>query len=177
MARLDVGLQVDTADYRRAAAGLRVLADRGLNNAVRRGLREVAKPLGQDMVAGGAAKMPHRGGLSARVAGSSVGLRAGIAGSSPSVEILLRQPSGYRLDQMDAGRLRHPVFERGHLAKRKTYKGRRYLNQGPRLERRWVQQAVPAKAFTTPFLEGAPKVRAALVRQVQKAVDEAMGGA
>lgn len=120
--------------------------------------------------------MPHRGGLSARVAASTVGQRNVLMGGSPGVELLLRQREGYRLDQMDAGRLRHPVFARGHMAQTVTHRGKKRRMQGPRLQRRWVSQAVPAKAFTTPFEEGAPKVRAALVREINKAVDEAMGG-
>lgn len=175
MTRVPVGIDVDTAGYRRAVVGLRVLADKGLTNAVRRGLRDVAKPLGDDMIAGGARAMPHRGGLSARVASSRVGLRTGMTGGNPSVEIQLRQPQGYRLDAMDKGRIRHPVFEGHHLARTATHKGRKYRVQGPRLRSRWVGQNVPAKSLTTPFLEGAPKVRQSLVREVQKAVDEAVG--
>jgi hypothetical protein len=173
---LDLGLQVQTAGYREAAAGLRALADKGVTNAVRRGLRSVAKPLGQDMIAGGAAQMPHRGGLSDRVAQSKVSLRIGMTGGNPSVEIQLAQRQGYQLGDMDKGKLRHPVFERHHSPRSVMHKGRRRRVMGPRMPVRWVGQTVPAKAFTTPFEQGAPKVRAALVREVQSAVNKAMGG-
>lgn len=172
MAQLPIRVSAETVGFREAAASLRALADKGLTKAVRKGLREVAKPLGEDMIRGGAAAMPKRGGLSDRVAHSTVGQRNTLAGGNVGVELLLRQRNGYRLDQMDAGRLRHPVFERGYLARTVTHKGKKYAMQGPRLERRWVGQAVPAKGFTTPFLEGAPKVRAALVRTIQQAFDE-----
>ena len=176
MARLGIGVHAESAEFRRAAVAFRILADKGLTNALRRGLRDVAKPLGEDMIRGGAAAMPHRGGLSARVAASTVGQRNVLAGGNVGVELLLRQRQGYRLDQMDAGKLRHPVFERGHMAQTVMHRGKKRRMQGPRLQRRWVQQAVPAKSFTTPFEQGAPKVRAALVREISKAVDEAMGG-
>ena len=101
----------------------------------------------------GAAAMPRRGGLSARVAASTVSLRtAGGLGAGARIEVALRTREGYDLGGMDRGLIRHPVFDTGA----------------------WVAQAVPAKAFSNAFDRGAPKVRRALEREIDRALDEIM---
>lgn len=144
-----------TDDFKRAAQALTGLGDRGVRLATQKGLRASAKPLGEDMVRGGAADMPHRGGLSARVAASQVRVLASLTGGNPRVVISLRTREGYRLKAMDQGNLRHPVFAR---------EGRKTT---------WVRQTVPAGGFSDAFAAGAPMVRRDLTRQVQQALDAA----
>lgn len=140
-------------DWRRLARGLKA-ADAPIRRSIRKGLRDVAKPLGVDMRDAGAAAMPRRGGLSARVARSTVSLRtAGGLGAGARVEVALRTKEGYDLGGMDRGLIRHPVFDTGA----------------------WVAQTVPARAFSDAFDRGAPKVRAALIREIDKALDEIAG--
>ncbi len=137
-------------DWRRLASSLRG-AEAPIRRAIRKGLRETAKPLGEDMRDGGADRMPKRGGLSARVARSAVSLRtAGGVGAGARVEVALRSRDGYDLNAMDRGSIRHPVFGRGP----------------------WVAQSVPGRGFSDAFDRGAPKVRRELLRQIEHAIDE-----
>ena len=145
------GLEIRGADdWRRLARGLKG-SDAPLRRHIRKGLRDVGKPLGIDMRTAGAAAMPKRGGLSARVARSSVTLRtAGGLGAGARIEVALRTKEGYDLGAMDRGLIRHPVFDTGA----------------------WVAQAVPANSFSDAFDRGAPKVRVALAREIDRALDE-----
>jgi hypothetical protein len=142
-------------DFKRAANALTGLGDKQLRLATGRGLRTAAKPLGEAMVRAGAADMPRRGGLSARVAASKVGVTASLTGANPRVLIRLRTRQGDDLSGMDRGQVRHPVFSRA---------GRRPT---------WVRQSVPAGSFTRAFNAGAPQVREALSRQIQQVVNAA----
>jgi hypothetical protein len=137
-------------DWRRLAVSLRG-AEAPVRRAIRKGLRDTAKPLGEEMRDGGADRMPRRGGLSARVARTAVTLRtAGGVGAGARVEVALRSRDGYDLPAMDRGSIRHPVFGRGP----------------------WVAQSVPARGFSDAFDRGAPKVRRQLLREIDRALDE-----
>ena len=116
--------------------------DRKLNNGIRRRLREVAKPLGSEVRDTLAESMPRRGGLSAMIGRSKVSV-------SPRVEIRVRS-AGHDLEAMDAGMLRHPTF--GHKP--------------------WVGQSVPSGSAAKALEAGAPKVRDALMREVETLLDE-----
>lgn len=143
-----------TEDFLRAAQALNDLGDREVRKAVYRGFRDAAKPLGQRMVEAGAAAMPKRGGLSARIAASKVGIRNATTGRNPKVEINLRTAQGYDLQAMDRGQLRHLVFARAGV------------------KRVWVRQNVPAKSFSNEFEAGAPSVRERLLRELNSVFDE-----
>jgi hypothetical protein len=116
--------------------------DRKLNNGIRRRLREVAKPLGSEVRDTLAESMPRRGGLSAMIGRSKVSV-------SSRVEIRVRS-AGHDLEAMDAGMLRHPTF--GHKP--------------------WVGQSVPSGSAAKALEAGAPKVRDALMREVETLLDE-----
>ena len=138
-------------DFLRLAAKLDE-GDRKLNNGIRRRLREVAKPLGTEVRDEFAAAMPSSGGLSALLAGSKVSVSTMGASKHPRVEIRVRL-AGHDLESMDAGKLRHPVF-----ARKKPWT--------------WTEQAVPSGTAAEALQAGAPKVRDALMREVETLLDE-----
>lgn len=131
-------------------------ADRRLRLAVNKSIREIAKPLGEEMRDGGAGAMPRSGGLSERVRNSAVSLgtmRGGGSGASARIEIRLRSKEGYDLNALNRGQLRHPTFGRSP----------------------WVQQSVPDGKFMEPFDKAAPKVRDELATEIAKALDKIAG--
>lgn len=134
-------------DFLRLAAKLDE-GDRKLNNGIRRRLREVAKPLGSEVRDTLAESMPRRGGLSAMIGRSKVSVSSTSASRS-KVEIRVRS-AGHDLESMDAGMLRHPTF--GHKP--------------------WVGQSVPSGSAAKALEAGAPKVRDALMREVETLLDE-----
>ena len=137
------------ADFDKLAAKLRRAEKSRVRRALTQGLRDIAKPVGEAMLRSGAEAMPNRGGLSARVARSSV-RQTNKLGSNPRVTITLRTRQGDDLEAMNRGQLRHPTF--GH---------------GP-----WVVQPVRAGAFTDGFNEAAPLVRDALRVEVERVIQE-----
>lgn len=145
---------VGSEEFHELASRLRE-ADRPLRTAVNKGLREVGKPLGEEMLRSGADAMPRRGGLSARVrnTGVTLGLLRGGTGASGRVEIRLRSKEGFALAAMNRGTVRHPVFGR----------------------RPWVSQSVREGAFTEPFDRSANRVRDELANRIAKALDEIAG--
>lgn len=121
---------------------------------LRKAIRDVAKPLGQETIAAGAAAMPHRGGLSARVAAAKPGISNLLGSANPRVAIRLTNKQRDSLKAMDQGLLRHPVFARD---------GRK---------RAWVSQHVPADAFSDAFQAGAPRVRAAALEAATEVLNQ-----
>ncbi|HQA14618.1 MAG TPA: hypothetical protein PLD94_10625 [Ornithinibacter sp.] len=134
-------------DFLRLAAKLDE-GDRKLNNGIRRRLREVAKPLGSEVRDTLAESMPRRGGLSAMIGRSKVSVSS-TSDTGERVEIRVRS-AGHDLEAMDAGMLRHPTF--GHKP--------------------WVGQSVPSGSAAKALEAGAPKVRDALMREVETLLDE-----
>lgn len=138
-----------TEQFQAAAQALNDAGDREIRKAVYAAFRRAGKPLGERIVAEGSAQMPRRGGLSARIAQAKVAQSNATTGRNPSVVLKLRTAQRYNLTAMDAGVLRHPVFDR------------------PNKLRRWVQQRVPARAFSTVFEAGADDVRAQLLDELE----------
>ena len=144
-----------TDDLERMAAALKEAADRDLTNRVRKSMRDVAKPVGERTLIGGAERMPRRGGFAARVRDrGKVGVTSAIASRTVHVTLTLNN-KGANLRSLDAGDLRHPVFAR------------------PDQPRRWVRQSVPAKAFTMAFNAQAPIVRGQVLDAMQATLNEA----
>lgn len=144
-----------TADFIKAARALNEAGDRELRKAVYKGFRTAAMPLGQHMVEGLAADMPRRGGLQARIAQSKPSIRNATTGNNPRVVITLRSPAGTKLKPLDEGNLRHPVFAKGDKS-----------------GWRWATQSVPAGGATKAFNEGAPAVRAVIIRDLNQVMSE-----
>lgn len=153
---------VGSQDFHELATRLKN-AEKPVRLAVNKGLRKVAKPLGEEMLRNGAEAMPKGGGLSDRVKKTRVtlGMLRGGTGASARVELRLKSREGYDLPALDKGNLRHPVFN-----KRNRMTGKKV----------WVGQSVPAGEFTKPFEEAAPKVRDELALQIQSALEQIAGG-
>lgn len=121
-----------------------------LRTRIRKAMQEAAKPLAVEVRDKGAAKMPHRGGLSGRIAAARAGVSLTASTRSTAVAIRLGTREKYDLRSMDLGRLRHPTY--GH--------------------RPWVSQTVPAGAFTEPFQDGSTDVRNRVSAEVARLLDE-----
>jgi len=144
------GLRIEGSDdLQRVADALKAAGDGGLQKAVSGSIRAEARPLGLRVLRLGAAEMPRRGGLSARVAAGSAGVSSSLRGRVASVTVVLRN-KGIDLKAMDAGVVRHPAFARADR------------------DRVWVRQSVPEGAFRRAFAAEATGVRS-------KAVDAAQG--
>jgi hypothetical protein len=147
-----------TEQFKAAAQALNEAADKLLRKEVYAAFRTAARPLGETIVKQGAAALPKKGGLSARVAAAKVGQSNATTGKNPKVAISIRTREGYALAAMDRGILRHKVFNTG----------------------RWVTQKITPGAFTKPFEAGADDVRkevlAALVRVAEQIKAGTAGG-
>jgi hypothetical protein len=137
-------------DFQKFANALREAADKELNKAVGKALREVAKPMGERVVRAGADRMPRRGGMAALVSAARVGVRFS-KGRNPGVQLQLSDKSKHDLRSLDRGILRHPVF------------GDRQV---------WRSQKVPADAFSDEFAKEAPDAAQAALKAMQKVADD-----
>lgn len=144
------------ADLEKLAVAYREGGRKIRARAARR-LRDTAEPLVHEVVAKGAEKMPHGGGLSARLAGARSGVTVALLGQRVSVSLRVKTAEGYDLKSLNKGILRHPIFpEAGQ----------------DREEWLWSKQSVPANAYTDAFEEGAPVVRTATAMAVREALAE-----
>jgi hypothetical protein len=146
-----------TAGFAKAARALNEAGDRELRKGVYKSFREVAKPLGDSMVASLAADMPKRGGMSARVAAAKPSIRNATTGRNPRVVITLVSPTKTAMKPLDQGNLKHPVFARKG-SDRKSW--------------RWAAQTVPAGGATRAFEDGAPMVRSRIVNELDHVIAE-----
>lgn len=146
-----------TDDLQKVADALKEAGDKDLQKRISGALRSEAKPLGLRVLRRGAEEMPHRGGLSARVAGEGrVGVSSALRGRVASVSVILRN-KGVDLKSMDAGILRHPVFGRADRSRK---------------EWAWTRQSVPAGAFRRAFDAEAAEVQKAAVKAAQDVLDD-----
>lgn len=92
-------------DFAQFAASLRA-ADPKLKAAVRKSIRDSAKPVAVAVILEASKNVPARGGLQARVADANP-LVSMIA---EGVRVTLRDKKKSNLDALDHGYVRHPVF-------------------------------------------------------------------
>lgn len=85
---------------------------KALRKELMAGLNRVTKGTREDMKASIPPSLPSRGGLAALVHARTSLTASAVAGRNAGVRINARSRS-YDLRQMNAGRLRHPVFGRG----------------------------------------------------------------
>lgn len=137
-------------EFKKAAQALNAAADKTLRREVYAGFRRAAKPLGIRVIASASEEMPHRGGLSMRIAASKMGQANSTTGRNPSVTLNFRSAQGYDLAAMDKGMLRHPVFGQSV----------------------WVTQPIRAGAFTRPFNAGADGVRKEMLTALRNVNDD-----
>lgn len=149
-------IDADTAQWQKTAALLKT-ADKKVSAAMRKALREVAKPIGDKVGPKGAEKLPHAGGLSAYLAGS-VKPTVSLTGKDITIKLQGKARSGKptRLKALDAGKLRHPVF--GLWLKDQE------------------DQAIPANAFSDAFLAEKDEAVKAVQQAVQKTLTNLEAG-
>jgi hypothetical protein len=120
----------------RIARDLKEAGEGGLRRELLRGVRKSTRTAIPDIEASALETLPKRGGLAARVASQKFGSRTGLSGDIARVRIV---GTGMKeLKDIDAGRLRHPVY-----GNRKVWKG----------------QVVPSGFFTRPLERKAPAIR------------------
>lgn len=132
------GIFVDASDYQRMLAKLKTI-DKKVAAAYRKRLRYAAVPIGRLVLERGAEQMPHRGGLADRITRSKVA--ASVRGMGADVWLGKRNKS--QISRMNKGSFRKPVFADA-------------LNE-PRNDWTWVDQPVPAMAFSEALKGVAPE--------------------
>lgn len=103
------GIHVDTTAFDRLAAAYRD-GDKILRRRISKALRDVAKPVGADVIRKGAARLPHRGGLAERVASRGSVTASISSGSSTRATLSLKNRDGIKLAGIESGNVRHPVY-------------------------------------------------------------------
>lgn len=172
--------KVDLDAYKAAAKRVKA-ADEQLQRDFRAKLRDVAKPLGEQVIVEGAEEMPSRGGLRERLKTG----RATVNASSLRVTLSLASSSGVHLEPINRGKLRHPVFAAHQATKRSakqtalasdgTLKGvslRKAVNKVRRKGWAWVGQDVPAGTYDKAFEGHKDEV----VEQLVNVANEALKG-
>jgi prophage DNA circulation protein len=114
-----------------------------LRRELLKGIRTGAKGTVQAIRDEARSTLPQSGGLAALVAGGQFGVRTRLTGQSAGVRIVGSSRSVRALRQLNAGRLRHPVY------------GNRNV---------WVSQGVEPGFFDRPIEKDVPTIRAAVDR-------------
>ena len=150
-------VNADLTEWRRMAALLKS-SEKKVATAARKGLREVAQPIGDEVGLEGADKMPHAGGLSAYLATNAKPrvLLPSVFGGVSTMSIALQdKKGGVKLRSLDRGVLRHPVF--GH---RST----------------WKLQNVPTNAWSDAFAKKKSQAVEAVEKAVRDVISNLEGG-
>jgi hypothetical protein len=127
-------------DLERLARRLRAAAAGELRKDLLRGIRTAAKPMVAN-VRDSAGRLPHRGGLAARIAAEKYAVRTRLTGENAGVRISSNGRRGLR--EINKGLVRHPVHGNRHA---------------------WVTQRVEPGFFTDPLEHDVGTVRIALHR-------------
>lgn len=120
-------------------------ADKQLRKNLLANLRSAGKPVVTQMKTNLRRDMPQRGGLAKDLARAKIGVRTRTSGQSTGVRIEAAH-SQHDLAAVEAGLIRHPVFDRGP----------------------WVTQRVPAGRLSAPV----DAARPAMQRAVMQAMDQ-----
>lgn len=142
-------VEFSTGEWKEFFARLKS-ADKKVAAGVRKQLRGAAKPLADRVKTKGAEPMPHRGGLSAYLALTA---RPRVSITQWGISLELRDPGkhGVSLADLNAGRLKHPLFG---------------------LRSTWIDQSVPAGSWTDAFDAAADDLREELADIIATAVLE-----
>lgn len=127
-------VRVDVSEIHKVAKQLKAIGNKDLRLAMLRGLKEAAEPAKQ-AARTGAGRLPHRGGLSAKIQASR--FTTSVTTGARSANVKIKAGNGYDLRSMDRGRLRHKIFGRG----------------------RWVNQDITPGWFSGSIEATAPVVR------------------
>ena len=98
-------LDIQADDYKSAHRALKA-ADRKVANGVRRGLRKIAKPLGDQVLTEGSEGLPQSGGLASHVA---AGGKVGLMMAATSARLKLSH-AGVDVASLERGTVRYPLF-------------------------------------------------------------------
>ena len=144
-------LDVDAAEYKAFAQRLKA-ADRKLRNSTRKTLRDLARPIAEEVREKGTEPLPSRGGLRANLMTARISVTVNNSGVSLLLGGRKHRGGEGQLQQIDStGTLRHPVYARG--ADRKKWA--------------WVPQSVPQGTYTSAFDAKRDEVAAELTRQIE----------
>lgn len=127
--------QIRAESFRAAAKALNAAGDKDLRREVYRTFREMTRPLALEVIREASVVLPHRGGLSGRVAAAKIGQTNATTGASPRITVNLSTREGYDLRRMDQGIVWHKVWGR----------------------KPWRRQTVPAAAFSDAWERRAPQ--------------------
>ncbi len=97
-------------DLEAVAKRLKQAGSGELRKELLRGIRQTNKPTIADIRASARDRLPHGGGLADIVARSSIGTRTRLSGKNVGVEIKGTSGRLRNLRNLNAGRLRHPLF-------------------------------------------------------------------
>lgn len=137
-------------DFKDLADRLNAAADTKLRREIYKGLREIARPVGEAMTHALGGALPQRHGLGDRVAQSKIRQTNATTGRNPRIVLSLNSPEGYDLAAMEAGKLRHPNWGR----------------------KDWSLQRVPAGRAEEAVKAMAPVVRINLMRHIDRTLNE-----
>jgi hypothetical protein len=141
---IDVTVTTRGADrLRQVAAAVEASGDKDLERELWRAMQRGGKPMLAAARWGARTGLPVRGGLAERVAESKFGVRTTGAGKRVGVRVVGQ--SGYDLEGMDEGLIRHPV------------RGNRKV---------WVSQTIKPGWFSDAEEAKAPEVRDELVKGI-----------
>ncbi|WP_029289136.1 hypothetical protein [Cellulomonas sp. HZM] len=138
----------------RLGTRLRAVADqdaaKGIQNALRREVREITKSTRTNIKKSALARLPSRGGLN-RWAASTPGATTTLHGRSTAVKIAMRK-RGHDIAALNRGKVRHPLF------------GQRTT---------WLEQDITEGFFTDVLTAEAPDIQRRILAAIRKAAQDA----
>jgi hypothetical protein len=147
---------MDAADELRSIARrLREAGNGGMMRRVSAAMRQEARPMVVDVKAAALERLPHRGGLAARVAGERVTVSVTTGARTAGVRLLMR---AHDAKATNAGYVRHPVYGRSDS---------------------WVTQQIPRAAgwWTDTLRARSGRVRSRVVEAMRQTANDIMRGA
>lgn len=151
-------ISVDAAQMRAVSRLVREAGDKELKKALTRGTGAAVEPAKDAVRSSARAELPHRGGLAVRVAGAKFRVQR-LTGAAPGIVLSMsvaKESGGGKMDlkRMNAGSLRHPVFDQRHVR-----------------HRTWVLQRIPDGWFTRPLEALKPQIAREVAAVVQGVAD------
>lgn len=153
-----MGIRTEGADdLDRIAHALKEAGDKELQKAVSGAFREVARPLGQDVIEEASEEFPHAGGFADYLRSKGkVLVSSSLRGRVASVQVIFRN-KGVQFGALNKGRLRHPVFARSSQTSRQWT---------------WTTQNVHPGAFDRAFEKRASRAQEVALEAAQGVLDD-----
>jgi hypothetical protein len=115
------------------------------------GINRAAKPLKNEVKQSARDRLPKKGGLNRRVAGTKIATKRRVSGGGAGVRLI--GTSGYDIGSINRGRVRHLTY--GHKP--------------------WVNQTVRPGFWTDPLVAGGPRVRQEIQDVMDRIAEEIEG--